>query len=172
MEKKMEISKYVLGIHSNVKPKADLLAGHAWITITTKVGTSGRFVKSYGLWPDEHPKTQDNGDKTDVRIGMEPARGITNRYYVLTHLQHKQLMSLISTTEHWFYTNNCSSWASDIIQKLYKTEVDADDWFGLETPREISKSIEQLEINEPTTVENPKLISWSLTRRGYRRVGQ
>jgi hypothetical protein len=43
----MEISNYVLGIHSNVKSSAGFTDGHAWITITTKVG-KGHFVKSYG----------------------------------------------------------------------------------------------------------------------------
>jgi hypothetical protein len=164
----MEISNYVLGIHSNVKSSAGFTDGHAWITITTKVG-KGHFVKSYGLWPDGHPRTKDNGDKTDVRIGMEPARGIANRYYALTLLQHIQLKTLINTTEHWFYTNNCSSWSSEIVKKLYKTEVDADDWLGIETPRELTKSIRLLEHKEPTSVNNPKTVVWRLTRRGYRR---
>ncbi len=170
----MEISNYVLGIHSNVIPSAEFTDGHAWLTITTKAGKGGwglpRFVKSYGLWPDGHPRTKDNGGKTDVRVGMEPAKGIANRYYGLTPLQHMQLKSLINTTEHWFYTNNCSSWANEIVKRVYKTEVDADDWFGIETPRELSRNIQLLEHKEPTSVDNPKIIAWKLTRRGYRRV--
>ena len=99
----------------------------------------------FGLWPDNHPRTKDNEDKTDVRVGMEPARGYVNRYYALTQLQHMQLLTLIKTTGHWFYTNNFSSWASRIVKRLYKTEVDADDWPGIETPRELSRSIRILE---------------------------
>jgi prepilin-type processing-associated H-X9-DG protein len=165
----MELSNYVLGIHSNVTPNAGFADGHAWITITTKVG-KGRFVKSYGLWPDGHPRTKDNGDKTDVRIGMEPVVGLANRYYALTHLQHMQLMKLINTTEHWFYTNNCSSWSSEIVKQVFRTEIDADDWLGVETPRELSRSIQILEHNEPTAVDSPKIVVWRLTRRGYRRA--
>lgn len=40
--------------------------GHAWISVT-KNGT----VTVYGLWPDEHPRTLDNGDGTDIRVGLE-----------------------------------------------------------------------------------------------------
>ncbi len=165
----MKLSNYVLGIHSNVKPSAGFVDGHAWITINTVVG-KGSFAKSFGLWPDGHPRTKDNGDKTDVRVGMESARGYANRYYALTYLQHTQLLTLIKTTEHWFYTNNCSSWASEIVKRLYKTEVDADDWLGIETPRELSRSIQILEHREPTSITNPKILVWRLTRRGYRRV--
>ncbi len=43
----MKISNYVLGIHGNVTSSADFTDGHAWITITTKVG-KGSFIKTYG----------------------------------------------------------------------------------------------------------------------------
>jgi len=165
----MKLSNYVLGIHSNVAPSAGFADGHAWITINTKVG-KGSFAKSYGLWPDDHPRTKDNGDKSDVRVSMEPARGYSNRYYALTVLQYMQLKKLIKTTEHWFYTNNCSSWASELVRRLYKTEVDADDWLGIETPRELSRSIRILEKKEPTSIKIPKILVYRLTRRGYRRV--
>lgn len=165
----MEVSNYVLGLHSNVVPSAGFVDGHAWITLTTKVG-KGEFVKSYGLWPDDHERTKDNGDKTDVRIGMEPSRGVANRYYTLTHMQHKQLITLINTTDHWFYTNNCASWSSEIVKQLYRTEVDADDWFGIETPRELSRNIQPLENKASTSVDDPKILVWRLTRRGYRRA--
>jgi len=164
----MKISKYVLGIHSNVSSDAEFVDGHAWITITTKVG-KGRFVMSYGLWPDGHPRTKDNGDKTDVRVGMEPARGVANRYYALTELQHNLLEDYIRKTENWFYTNNCSSWAGEIVRKLFGTEIDADDWFGIETPRELSHSITLLEFREPTSVDNPKILASRIIRRGNRR---
>ena len=167
----MEITNYVLGIHSNVEPSAGFTDGHAWISITTKVG-KGRFIKTFGLWPDGHPKTEDNGDKTDVRVNMEPARGMANRYYALTQLQLMKLKKVINTTEHWFYTNICSSWSIQIIREVFRSEVDADDWLGIETPRELSRNIQILKIKDPTSIENPKAIIWRQTRRGYRRVRQ
>lgn len=165
----MELSNYVLGIHSNVAPSAGFTDGHAWITITLK--GKGLFVRTYGLWPDDHPRAKNNGDKTDVRIGMEPARGLANRYYALTYSQHMKLMKLINTTEHWFYTNNCSSWASEIVRQVFRTEIDADDWLGVETPRELSRSIRILENKGRTSIDKPKILIWRLTRRGYRRAG-
>ncbi len=165
----MELSNYVLGIHSNVAPAAGFTDGHAWLTITNKAG-KGRIAQSYGLWPDEHPNTPNNGEGSDVRIGMEPAKGLANRYYALTHVQNMQLIKLINTTEHWFYTNNCSSWSSEIVRRIFRTEIDADDWMGFETPREIARSIQSLEMREPTSVEAPKVVVWHLTKRGYRRM--
>jgi hypothetical protein len=53
---------------------------------------------------------------------------------------------------------------------VYKAEVDADDWFGIETPRALSRSIRLLEHKDPTSINNPKIIVWRLTRRGHRRV--
>jgi len=56
-----------LGIHSNVAGgKNEFASGHAWLTVTTNGVT-----KAYGLWPDNHPRSIDNGDGTDIRIGLE-----------------------------------------------------------------------------------------------------
>ncbi len=55
-----------LCILSNVPKDADLTAGHAWL----KVSTDNKST-TYGLWPDNHPSTIDNGDNSDVRIGKE-----------------------------------------------------------------------------------------------------
>lgn len=161
--------EYVLGIHSNVAPSAGFIDGHAWITIVKKIG-SGRAIQSYGLWPDDHPRTKDNGNKSDVRIGMEPTKALANRYYALDLKQRGELRHLIATKDHWFYTNNCSSWVSKIVYKFLKTDIDADDWLGIETPRELSKTILKLEKIDPTTIEKPKAIIWKLTRRGYRKA--
>ena len=61
---------FIMGIHSNVAGDgAALSAGHAWVTITQKGKTT-----FYGLWPDAHPRTVDNGDASDIRIGLEVGR--------------------------------------------------------------------------------------------------
>lgn len=61
------LSKTILGIHSNVSGDAqDFTSGHAWISINRN-GTT----EVYGLWPDSHHRTIDNGDKSDIRIGLE-----------------------------------------------------------------------------------------------------
>jgi hypothetical protein len=79
-------------------------------------------------------------------------------------------MELINTTEHWFYTNNCSSWSSEMVNKVFRAEIDADDWLGVETPRELSRSIQVLEHKHPNSVDSPKIVVWRSTRRGNRRV--
>lgn len=46
----------VLGIHSNALGSEGYTAGHAWVTVTR----SG-VTEYYGLWPDDHPATINNG---------------------------------------------------------------------------------------------------------------
>lgn len=147
------MSGYVIGIHSNVAPSAEFIAGHAWITLHR-----GQIVTSYGLWPDEHPAVKNNGKGTDVRIGLEPPKGLANRYYALTPVQYAELLRLITETVHWAYTNNCSSWASSIVYNVLHRDVDANDWLGLETPRELARSIQQLERKDPTSINSPKIV--------------
>lgn len=159
-------SNYILGLHSNVV-SGNLTGGHAWITITRK---DNGFTQSFGLWPDGHPRTKNNGKGTDVRRGMEPATGAANRYYSLTITQHNKLIRLINTTEHWFYTNNCSSWASEITYKTLRVHIDANDYFGIETPRELGENIRMIELADPTSKKSPKSVIWRKTRRGLRRV--
>ena len=145
--------KYILGIHSNVGSGARFTDGHAWISVTIE-----GFTKTYSLWPDSHPLTKDNGKGSDVRLNMEAPSGLFNRYYSLSDLQYIQLNTFIKTTNEWFYTNNCSSWASAIVWKVLKVDIDADDFLGIETPREIGKSIQNLEVKEPTSLKKPKII--------------
>ena len=143
----------VLGIHSNVIGNAGYTAGHAWITVT-RWGTT----KYYGLWPDDHPSTPNNGPGWDIRIGME--RGTkpkASRYYKLSVVQQIVLDRLLLRNVTWGYTHNCSSWAHEIIWKVVHEDVDADDylWF-IETPRELGRNILRLEAKDPTNQFMPK----------------
>lgn len=143
----------VLGIHSNVAGDSKgYTAGHAWLTITHKGQT-----KHYGLWPDAHPKTLDNGDGSDIRIGLEASdKAVASRYYKLSDAQAKHFNSLMKSVVAWRYTNTCASWASDIVLDVVGEDVDADDWVGFETPRELGKSILDLEAKQPTSVSSPR----------------
>jgi hypothetical protein len=145
----------VLGIHSNVAgDDADFTGGHAWVTITQKGKTT-----FYGLWPDAHPRTVDNGDGSDIRVGLEAsATAKASRYYKLSDAQAKRFNALVKANVHWFYTNNCSSWASELVDEVIGVDVDADDWFGIETPRELGRNILLLEKKDPTTIYAPKLV--------------
>lgn len=168
--------KTVLGIHSNTtrskgnggagyssvrnKPgewmsviEREKAEGHAWISVT-----KGGATTTYGLWPDAHPSVEDNGAASDVRTGMENnGQATASRYYLLTHAQSQVLMSAIGNKATWRYTNNCSSWASAIIQTVVKEDVNADDWglLGVETPRKLGASILKLEKKSETSRDEP-----------------
>lgn len=146
----------ILGIHSNVAgDDAGFTAGHAWLSITDGGGTT-----LYGLWPDAHPRTIDNGEKSDIRIGMEVGdKAAASRYYKLSDAQAKHFNALMKSNVEWRYTNNCSSWASEIVDAVIGEDVDADDYFGIETPRELGRNILELEKKDPTSRLNPKKVT-------------
>ncbi|WP_201578567.1 hypothetical protein [Psychrobacter okhotskensis] len=150
----VEIKKYkvILGIHSNTSPDAGFLDGHAWISYTN---SNSKNIVTYGLWPDTHPDIPNNGSKTDVRIGMEKSSGQYNRYYQLTPNQIKRWKEYSNKKAEWKYTRTCASWASNAIYYVVNEDVDADDLFGFETPRELSIHIIELEKKNNTSLLYP-----------------
>ncbi|MCP4117529.1 MAG: hypothetical protein GY737_19465 [Desulfobacteraceae bacterium] len=145
----------ILGIHSNVSEDAGYTAGHAWISITRKGTTT-----LYGLWPDAHPRTIDNGEKSDIRIGLEiGAKAKASRYYLLSDAQSKHFEALMKANVSWSYTHTCAAWASDVVQNVIGEDVDADDYLGFETPRELTQSINKLEKRDPTSRLSPKKLT-------------
>lgn len=143
----------ILGIHSNVAgDKEEFTAGHAWLTITHDGKTT-----SYGLWPDAHPKVINNGNGSDIRIGMESSAGAAaSRYYRLSDAQAKHFVALMKANVAWRYTNTCASWASEIVNEVVGEDLDADDWTGFETPRELGSSILKAEKKQPTKIGSPR----------------
>jgi len=149
------MSEMILGVHSNVAgDDKDFTSGHAWLTITENGKTT-----FYGLWPDAHPKTVDNGDASDIRVGLEAsASAKASRYYKLSDAQAKNFKALMKSNVTWRYTNNCSSWASEVVWAVVKEDVDADDYLGIETPRELGRNILLLEKKSPTSILTPKAV--------------
>jgi len=147
----------ILGIHSNVAGDDEsFTAGHAWLSITQSGVTT-----TYGLWPDSHPSRRviDNGDKSDIRVGLElNSQAIASRYYKLTGPQAVQFNKIIGANVHWQYTHNCSSFATDTVYAILKADVDADDYFGLETPRELGRNILLLEAKSRTSIISPRIL--------------
>jgi hypothetical protein len=137
-QKGAEKSGVRLGIHSNVPSDSDFTAGHAWISVTDADGN----VTNYGLWPDEHPMTVDNGAGSDVRVGMENGQvAVASKYFDLTVDQNTRLNTFLSTSAEWGYTHTCADWARDAVNYSTGQRIDVDDWLGFETPRELSRSL-------------------------------
>ena len=158
--------KIILGVHSNVSADGSGLDGyvdgHAWLTITINGKT-----QAYGLWPDEHPRVTDNGDKSDIRIGMEiGAKADASRYYELTSEEYAKFEEKLQENAKWTYTNTCASWASETASEITGEIIDANDYGGFETPREMGKSIRELEdkqkssLSHPIKIENRQLSSF------------
>lgn len=152
----------MLGVHSNVrKGQTDpetgqpygFDAGHAWISVTRDGTTT-----TYGLWPDAHPRAEDNGSGSDVRQGMEDGdTPAASRYFKLSPEQAQKLDAQLKDSATWGYTNNCSSWARDTVEAATGVRLNADDPGALwtETPRQLGESIHQLEQERRTGPEQP-----------------
>ena len=149
------MSGMILGIHSNVAGgHHEYTAGHAWLTITENGTTT-----FYGLWPDAHPMVLDNGDGTDIRVGLEAsAKAVASRYYKLSDAQARQFKALMKANVAWRYTNTCASWASEVAYEIVGEDVDSDDYLGFETPRELGRNILLLERKDPTSIYAPKAL--------------
>jgi len=153
----------ILGIHSNVAgDDASLTGGHAWISVTRDSATT-----AYGLWPDAHPRTIDNGAGTDIRIGLEGTKyPRASRFYRLNAGQVLKLERELKKIVVWRYTNTCASWASELLNDVTGVNIDTDDWGGFETPRELGKYILKLELDKGNTsrvtpaIPEAQIMSW------------
>jgi hypothetical protein len=151
------VCQYVLGIHSNVAPNANFTDGHAWITIAAWVDGINSVITKYGLWPDEHPRTIDNGDASDVRNDLEETNyGRYNRFYLLKPSQFQQLLNYITADHHWSYFNTCADFVEGAVRSVIGENVDSSDGYVFGTPRSISSSIINLESNNPTNEYEPR----------------
>ena len=78
--------------------ESDFTDGHAWISVTDAEGN----VTNYGLWPDEHPATVNNGNGSDVRVGLENgAVSVASKYFDLTVDQNTKLNTFLGTSAEW-----------------------------------------------------------------------
>lgn len=151
--------KVVLGIHSAVSSRTQenggsydrFVDGHAWLSVTR-----GGKTEYYGLWPDGHPRVKDNGDGTDIRIGLE--RGLpssADRYYDLTPAQAAKLEEALKANVAWSPTTTCAGWASDTVSAVTGRKIDAAEFLSIETPRALASTIHVLEAKQPTAPNKP-----------------
>lgn len=138
---------FILCIHSNAAESdgAGYLDGHAWLTLSD--GATGALISSYGLWPDGHPGiTADglaNGDGSDVRVNYpgDFGRGKYRFCVCISNAMKAKLDAAVAQNITWTYTNTCASFASDVFFETTGLDIDADDFGGFETPRELGDSI-------------------------------
>jgi len=137
----------IIGINSNVDSDAGFTDGHAWVSV---YDVDGNLLETYSLWPDDHQLfrgTDPNGTKTDVRKNTEKNAGYatssSNHTYAVyvTKKQENAFYNFVKTYNEWGYLHTCADWSRDAFYKATGIRIDVDDYFGIETPRELSKSI-------------------------------
>lgn len=151
--------KVVLGVHSAVSSQTQangnsykkFIDGHAWLSVTRNGKT-----EYYGVWPDDHPRVTDNGDGTDIRVGLEKGfRSSADRYYELSPTQVKRLDEALKANVAWSPTTTCAGWASDTVSAVTGKKLDATEFLSIETPRELARTIHTLEAKQPTAPDRP-----------------
>jgi len=161
----------VLGIHvqGTTHPTKRFTApGHSWNSIHDT--DSPEKIQTVGGWPNG--KTQDGAvnDKVDrVRDG-EKTSGIQpdfSRYKVLSDEEYKAYEEAIG--KPWDYDSdyaddlipapkeNCSTSARDVWEDTTGEDLDADDYFGIDSPAELAESIHSKEKKDPTQHLAPKV---------------
>jgi hypothetical protein len=88
-----------------------------------------------------------------MEAGDRPA---ASRYYPLSPAQAKHFWALMNANIHWTYTNTCASFATEVVEEVVGEDLDADDYGGFETPRELGQSLLDLEKRDPTSFHAPK----------------
>ena len=150
----------VLGIHSQVTPETQrtgnaaerFMDGHSWLSLTRDGKT-----EVYGLWPDNHPRVADNGDGTDIRVGQERRfHSDADRYFELSPEQARKFEAALKGNVTWSPTTTCAGWASDTVTDVTGRRLDATEFMLIETPRELIRTIRELERSQPTTPEKPR----------------
>ena len=125
--------------------------GHVAIAI---IDTDAKTKTSYALWPDDHPdiikRKLNNGPDPDVRKdffrdqpGSDPNVIYNYRYCVqITEEQYKKFLEQTKKKDWtWSFTQNCASFGSDVFYDVTGIDIDADDWFDIETPSEVARNI-------------------------------
>lgn len=59
----------------------------------------------------------------------------------LTATERQTLDTFVATPQHWTCTNTCASFASETFYAVTGIDIDADEFVGFETPREIGEHI-------------------------------
>jgi hypothetical protein len=135
-----QVKKYTLGIHSTVSSKASFTAGHAWISITNN--QTGEF-HTYGLWADRTGLGSNGSGGVRMDLELIKAYPFTSNYFVqISQSQYDAIASMLGAdTNSWWITYTCADYARDVFYQATGRYLDVDDYLGIETPRELARSI-------------------------------
>jgi len=131
----------ILGVHTNIEVGWNMAGdGHAWISLRPSPSDS---PTTYGLY---------------IFLGVvnnDPPTGLWNRFYKLNESQLGALTAFLHEDHTWTCFNTCASFASDAVMIATGEDLDADDVLGIETPRELSESIRDMEKTDPSDDIDP-----------------
>ena len=145
-----EVIDYICVYTNTAAYFSDNNLGHAALLLAEPdPDTEAVTITTWGLWPDNHEDTADNGAGTDIRKNFANDVYTQFNYFYCEPVSKTQKDKLIAEGNKnikWTCTNNCSSFATETFRKITGTDVDAGDelFLGVETPVEAGKSIIKL----------------------------
>jgi len=134
-----------LGIHSDAQINDSFKKGHAWISVRN---LEANTFHTYGLFPSREKSEFAIAFSASGRVYQDMEikthkKAKYSRYFYLDESKEKKLEAFIAIPDKWTSWHTCADWASDAVRVATGEDVDADDNFGFETPREISKNIDE-----------------------------
>lgn len=144
---------------SFVRPRHDFLghfpdkiAGHAGLLLIDGTTDTPTITTCAG-WPDDHPdiiaKGLNNGDGSDMRKDFFRDKQFSVDIFPFVYCarisdeQYKDLLNEVNKDYQWSCLNNCASFAARTFGEVTGIDIDEDDVFGIDTPREIGESIRE-----------------------------
>ena len=128
----------------------DYFDGHAALMLVD-TSTSPATKTTYGVWPDYKFEEGNEYAPFDNHVRKNYPEDNWDEYkypYIYCQpIDQSQLDVLNDELDGWWYwigTTTCASFASEVFYEVTGIDVDADDYVGFETPRELGKSIREL----------------------------
>jgi hypothetical protein len=131
-------NKYTLGIHTSVNSKAGFDDGHAWISITNN--ETGE-MKTYSLF-SEILNHRDSVGELLINYELSKYSYTSSKFSFISQATYDTLNPYLQPYgDSWHITHTCADYARDMWYLGTGQYLDADDWMGLETPRELSRAM-------------------------------
>jgi len=116
-----------------------MTAGHAAIMLVDTC-TEPPTKTTWGNWPGN------GGPTSDIRTNYWRDTWTATKYpflfcHAIDATEEANLMTLVAVHHDWTTNYNCASFASETFHSVTGIDIDADEFLGYETPREIGQHI-------------------------------
>lgn len=152
LKKELDVDDHwIMAIHTDVAEGEEgdtgLVAGHSWITLHNE--QSGES-SAYSLYADTHVTREQAAKPGGVQINLDNMIGTFYHAQRISKSEKARFDEIIASqgpqnkgggARSWAVTDTCASFSSEVFQSTTGVDIDADEWLGFETPREVGQNI-------------------------------